>query len=72
MNTKIKKQLFVVTSLLFQCALWAQPGGNNDDGNLEGTDPPAASIATSLYWLVLIGLVLAYCVIVNSKNKTRI
>jgi hypothetical protein len=71
MNTKIKKQLFVVAAIVFQTALWAQPGMNNDGGDLEGNDAPPASINDSMFWLVLIGLFLAYFVVSNSRSRLK-
>ncbi|HCQ14464.1 hypothetical protein [Flavobacterium sp.] len=70
MSAKIKKQLFFVATILFQTALWAQAGMDDDEGNLEGNDPPAASINDALFWMVIIALLLAYYFTLK-KFKTK-
>ena len=71
MKTKVKNQLFFVIAILFQTALWAQPGMNDDGGALEGNDPAPTSIDDGMFWLVLVAIFLAYLVIAKSKNRER-
>ena len=67
-NTLLK--LFITCTCLFSdFAMFSQIGNNDDDGDLEGNDPPAAPINSKLIILLLIGFIYAFYIIKN-KRKT--
>ena len=66
-NTLLK--LFIVCTCLFSdYALFAQPGNNDDDLDLEGNDPPAAPINSKLMILLVFGAVYGFYAYKNNKK----
>jgi hypothetical protein len=56
--------------LLTNIAAFAQ-GDENDTGNLEGNDTPAAPINSKLILLLIFGIMLAYYSYKNSKKLIK-
>lgn len=58
---KTNYKLYLLTFMLFltDMVVFAQPGGDGDNG-LEGNDPPPAPINTKLIILLIFGLFLAF------------
>ena len=56
--------------LMHDFKLFAQggPGDDDDNGDLEGSDPPAAPINTKLIYLGIIGIMFAFYLF-NKKTK---
>lgn len=53
------KYYFLAFILFSDFVLFAQPGDNNDGGDLEDNDPPAAPINSKLIWLGIVGVLFA-------------
>lgn len=54
--------------LLHDFRLFAQ-GDDNDDGDLEGDDPPAAPINTKLIYLALVGIAFVFYTLQKRKKQ---
>jgi hypothetical protein len=54
--------------LLHDFRLFAQ-GDENDDGDLEGDDPPAAPINTKLIYLALVGIAFVFYTLQKRKKQ---
>lgn len=59
----MKKKLlhfYILTFVLFSdFVMFAQPAEDNDDGNLEGDDEPAAPINSKIIYLAIVGVLFA-------------
>ncbi len=71
---KMKNTLLKTYSTLF-CFLSSfllfavQPGDENDTGNLEGADTPAAPINGTLFLLAIAGIIYAYHIFKKKMQK---
>ncbi len=61
MKTNIFKFYLLAFCLISDFAVFAVPGSDTGNGDLEGDDPaaPAAPINTKLIWLALVGILFA-------------
>ena len=63
-------KLYLFTFLILtDFMLYAQPGDDDGNGDLEGGDPPAAPINSKLILLLIIGLVFAFYSIKKYKKQ---
>lgn len=68
---KIFNVALVALFMLHDFQLFAQ-GDDDDNGGLEGNDPPAAPINSKIIYLALLGIVFAFFAYKNrSKQMTR-
>ncbi len=69
-----KIYLTVLTAffLLHDFRLFAQggPGDDNDNGDLEGNDPPATPINSKLFFLALAGIAFVFYLYNTRKQKS--
>jgi len=63
-------KFYILTFVLFSDFLvFAQPGGNDGSGGLEGNDPPPSPINGKLFLLALIGVL--FVVYTFRKNRKQ-
>lgn len=67
MKSNLYKLYFLSFFLLVDFVAFADPGEDNDTGDLEGDDAPAAPISGKLIWLAIAGILFAY----YSYKRTR-
>ena len=60
-----------IFSILFMSdfVMFAQPGTDNEDGDLGDDDPVQAPINSKLFWLTIFGIALAFNFYRKRKNK---
>ena len=68
MKNKILKIGMNLFFILYGFVLFAQPGNNNGDGDLEGDDAPAAPINGKIIFLAIAGILFAYFTIRNRRD----
>lgn len=63
-NQYMKQNLFKLYILSFFLLIdfiaFAQPGTDDENGGLEGEDPPAAPVNGKLLWLAVAGILFVY------------
>ena len=65
-------KLFIFCTCLFSdFAMFSQPGNNDNNGDLEGNDPPAAPINSKLIILAIVGLLFAIYIF-KTRRKNAI
>lgn len=69
MKNNLLRIYFLSFFLLSDFLLFAQPGGDNDTGDLEDDETPAAPINGKLIWLLVLAIVYA-AYTYNKKRKT--
>jgi hypothetical protein len=63
-------KFYILTFVLFSdFVVFAQPGGNDGTGGLEGNDPPPSPINGKLFLLALIGVL--FVVYTFRKNRKQ-
>ena len=68
MNKLIK--IYILFFFLFtDFVMFAQPGDEDDNGDLEGNDPQPAPINGKLLLLLIVGLTFAYYKLRNAKKE---
>ncbi len=60
MRQNLTKLYFLTFFLLIDFVAFAQPGNDDENGDLEGDDPAPAPINGKLIWLAIVGIVFAY------------
>ena len=68
MKNNLLKLLIVCIGLFSDFAVYSQIGNNDDNGNLEGNDPPAAPINTKLILLAVAGIFFAIHTFKNNRK----
>lgn len=68
MKRNLQQVLLTSFFILSQVAMFAQ-GDEDDNGDLEGNDPPAASINSRLVVLMIVGLIYSFYIIKKSTKK---
>jgi hypothetical protein len=70
-NTLLK---FYITSfcLFTDFIMFAAPGDDSDNGDLENVDAPAAPINGKLFVLALAGIIFAYYTLKKSREKQAV
>ncbi|NUY82115.1 hypothetical protein HUK80_14520 [Flavobacterium sp. MAH-1] len=67
MRQNLYKLYFLSFFLLIDFMAFAQPGDDDENGDLEGDDPAPAPINGKLIWLAIVGILFAY----YSYKKSR-
>ena len=60
MRQNLYKLYFLTFFLLIDFVAFAQPGDDDENGDLEGDDPAPAPINGKLIWLAIAGILFAY------------
>jgi len=60
MRQNLTKLYFLTFFLLIDFVAFAQPGDDDQNGDLEGNDPAPAPINGKLIWLAIVGILFAY------------
>lgn len=68
---KRNKVFLVIFSLFMDLLIYAQPTDEDNNGDLEGGDPPAAPINTFLYILAVIGILYVFYKVNKSRVKNN-
>ena len=71
MKTNLLKFYTLAFVLLSNFMLFAQPGQNNDGGNLEGNDAPPTSINGKIIWLAILGILFISFSLRKSYKKSN-
>ncbi len=71
MKTNLLKFYILAFVLLSDFTIFAQPGMNNDGGNLEGEDAPPTPINGKIIWLGIVGVLFAIYSLNKFKNKAK-
>ncbi|MEC4050480.1 hypothetical protein OX284_013640 [Flavobacterium sp. SUN046] len=61
MKKKLIKSFYFIGFLFVVPLLWAQPGDQNGTGDLEGVDPPVASIDMFELFFMICVFIVAFC-----------
>ncbi len=68
--TKTKNLILLGLLFLYDFALFAQPGDDDEEGDLEGDDPlPGAPINSKLIYLMIIGIAFAWYTYKRNKKS---
>ena len=59
MKNYLLKTFILCTCLFSDFVVFSQIGNNDDNGDLEGNDPPAAPINSKLIFLAIAGIIFA-------------
>jgi hypothetical protein len=70
MKNNLIKSVLTLVFLFINFLSFAQggPGDENDTGNLEGDDAPAAPINGKLIWLAILAIVFAYYIFKRERK----
>ncbi|RZJ73591.1 hypothetical protein [Flavobacterium sp.] len=68
MRQNLTKLYFLTFFLLIDFVAFAQPGNDDENGDLEGDDPPPAPINGKLIWLAVVGILFAYYTFKRSRK----
>ena len=71
MKTNLLKFYTLAFVLLSNFMLFAQPGQNNDGGDLEGPDAPPTSINGKIIWLAILGILFISFSLRKSYKKSN-
>lgn len=70
MKQNLHKLYLLSFFLLIDFVAFAQPGTDDENGDLEGDDPAAAPINGKLIWLAIAGIVFVYYAFKKNTAKT--
>lgn len=60
MKQNLFKLYFLTFFLLIDFVAFAQPGSDDENDDLEGSDPVTTPINSKLIWLAIVGIAFAY------------
>ncbi|MCR5862960.1 hypothetical protein LRS05_12810 [Flavobacterium sp. J372] len=69
MKNSFLKLYMLAFFLVSNIALYAQPGQDNPDGDLEGGDPPPAPINSKLIYLALVGIAFGFYYFMKKREE---